>query len=295
MSERRANKSGRKPGGFTLIEVLVVLAILALLMSILLPGLGRARAAGKEVRGMSDLRQLLTAYILYYTENDGHVLYGYAPPNVGGKDIIIHDKTSGYDFQGLVAQRYPWRISPYLSDVWGVVYSHTKPPPRPVPGDSESEAFSKAYRISVHPTFGINSAYVGGHEHFLYKGFVSDGASRLPNWGAHVVFRASEVRKPSGLLVFADSRSHGGGVSQTDEGLSYVSPPRANGHQWQVVDGKFKVLGGPGFLGLPEGRYSSRAITGFFDGHVKRLLPEALDDMRLWANKADCRDYDFVR
>ncbi len=283
----------KKPSAFTLMEVLVVLAIVALLMSVLLPGLGRARAAGKEVRGMSNLRQLLTAYTLYYTDNDGHVLYGYAPGSIGGKDIVIYDKASGYDFKGLPAQRYPWRISPYLSDVWGVVYSHTKPPPRPASADSESAAFLKAYRISVHPTFGINSAYVGGHDHFLYKGFVRTGATYQPNWGAHVVFRASEVRKPSGLLVFADSKSRGGGVEETDEGLSYVSPPRANGHQWQVVDGKFKVLNGPGFLGLPEGRYSTRAITGFFDGHVERLLPEELDDMRLWANKAGRRDYDF--
>ena len=285
----------KKLRGFTLIEVLVVLAIVALLMSVLLPGLGRARAAGKEVRGMSNLRQLLAAYTLYHTENDDHVLYGYAPPSVGGKDIVIHDKASGYDFKGLPAQRYPWRISPYLSDVWGVVYGHAKPPPRPASSDSKSVAFSKAYRISVHPTFGINSAYVGGHDHFLYKGFIRDGATYLPNRGAHVVFRASEVRKPSQLLVFADSKSRGGGVNETDEGLSYVSPPRANGHQWEVVDGKFKVLNGPGFLGLPEGRYSARAVTSFFDGHVKRLLPEELDDMRLWANKADSRDYDSVK
>lgn len=286
----------KKTGGFTLVEVLVVLAIVALLMSILLPSLGRARAAGKEVRGMNNLRQLLTAYTLYHTENDDHVLYGHAPPSVGGKDIVVHDKASGYNFKGLPAQRYPWRISPYLSDVWGVVYSHTKPVPKPASADSESVAFSKAYQISVHPTFGINSVYVGGHEHFLYKGFVRDKVTYLPNWGAHVVFRASEVRKPSRLLVFADSKSRGGGVDETtDEGLSYVSPPRANGHQWEIVDGKIKVLSGPGFLGLPEGRYSSRAITGFFDGHVERLLPEELDDMRLWANKANCREYDFVK
>lgn len=285
----------KKPSGFTLIEVLVVLAVVALLMAVLLPGLARARASGKEVRGMSNLRQLLTAYTFYYTENDDHVLYGYSPGSVGGKDIVIHDKVSGYDFKGLPAQRYPWRISPYLSDVWGVVYSHRRPPPRPASGDSESAAFSKAYRISVHPTFGINSAYVGGHEHFLYKGFVRNGATYLPNSGAHVVFRASEVRNPSQLLVFADSRSRGGGVSETDEGLSYVSPPRAGGHQWAVVDGKFKVLNSTGFLGLPEGRYSIRAIIGFFDGHIERLLPEELDDMRLWANGAASQDYDFVK
>lgn len=280
--------------GFTLIEILVVVAIVGLLVSILLPALRKAKAAAKELRGMSNLRQILSAYSLYYTENDGNLLYGYAPGNVNGKDIIIHDKVSGYDFKGLPANRYPWRLSPYLSDIWDVVYSHIKPPPIPQVNDSDSVAFMKAYRISVHPTFGINATYVGGHNHFLYQGFVYDGTTYRPNYGKHVVFNASEVRKPSRLIVFADSKSRGSSVENSDEGLSYVSPPHANGHQWQVVDGKFKVTGGPGFLGLPEGRYSHWTIVGFFDCHVARMKPDELDDMRLWANRAMSSDYDFA-
>ena len=79
-----------------------------------------------------------------------------------------------------------------------------------------------------------------------------------------------------------------------DVGLSYVSAPHANGRQWQVVNGGFETVGGPGFLGLPEGRYSRQTITGFFDGHIERLSPDELDDMRLWANKARSEDYDFA-
>lgn len=55
---------------FTLIELLVVISIMSLLMSILLPTLGRARELGKRVVCLSNLRQLTFAWVLYTMDND---------------------------------------------------------------------------------------------------------------------------------------------------------------------------------------------------------------------------------
>ena len=63
-----------KKNGFTLVELLVVIAVIALLMAILLPALSKARTQAKRVMCLSGLKQLLTAWIAYADNNDGKLV-----------------------------------------------------------------------------------------------------------------------------------------------------------------------------------------------------------------------------
>lgn len=55
--------------GFTLIEILIVVAIIAILASVVLIGLGPSQQAGRDARRISDLHEVQTALQLYYNEH----------------------------------------------------------------------------------------------------------------------------------------------------------------------------------------------------------------------------------
>ena len=72
-----------KPRGFTLVELLVVIGIIALLISILLPAINRARAQAQTVVCASNLRQLYNTTALYSLQNNDWMLPSYVDTGSG--------------------------------------------------------------------------------------------------------------------------------------------------------------------------------------------------------------------
>jgi prepilin-type N-terminal cleavage/methylation domain-containing protein len=76
--------------GFTLIEVLVVVAILAMLAAIMLPSFSKARETAKRLTCQSNLRVLAGAWTEYLDDHDGHFLKGInMNVNYGGRQGAI--------------------------------------------------------------------------------------------------------------------------------------------------------------------------------------------------------------
>jgi prepilin-type N-terminal cleavage/methylation domain-containing protein len=64
------NKLNKRHGGFTLVEIMIVVAIIALLAAIAVPGFLRARKRSQASRILNDLRMIDAAVDQYAIENN---------------------------------------------------------------------------------------------------------------------------------------------------------------------------------------------------------------------------------
>ena len=83
--------------GFTLVELLVVISIIALLVAILLPALNKARVKAKVTQCLAHLKATGNLFTTYAADNDGHYLKGYVNYNVVGEyDLWMNGLRSYY-------------------------------------------------------------------------------------------------------------------------------------------------------------------------------------------------------
>ncbi len=75
-------RSNSERKGFTLVELLVVIGIIALLISILLPSLARARQAANTVKCAANLRGIIQGMQIYASQNNGYIP---GSPNTTGR------------------------------------------------------------------------------------------------------------------------------------------------------------------------------------------------------------------
>ena len=86
--------------GFTLVELLIVISVMAVLIGMLLPAINAVRESARTTKCLNNLRQITLATFAYTNDNDNHL-----PMAVSGYDA----ESRGYEGQTLGS-----KIAPYL-------------------------------------------------------------------------------------------------------------------------------------------------------------------------------------
>lgn len=100
--------------GFTLIEMLIVVAIIGILSALILVGLSSFRMRGRDARRIADVKQVQNALEIYYTKN-----LKYPTVNGGAADTRWDDLTTQITGAGVgISQlpKDPLSSDPYLYD-----------------------------------------------------------------------------------------------------------------------------------------------------------------------------------
>ena len=221
--------------GFTLVELLVVIGIIAVLMSILMPVMGRARKAAREVACMSNVRQLSHAMMSY-----SDTYRGFTMPIVFTPGEYWHHKLAIQ----LGDRQYPQ--DPNNSN--RLMYRLMRCPET---DEAEPTGWGSAY---TRWKYGDGSGSYGLNLWLLPNGFY---ANQFPPSKSFA--KLSSVRKSSDVPMLLDSIWVGGWPDNND----FVFPNIQTGwgqHQNGYFMGRFCI-----------DRHRKAVNVGFVDGSVRRV------------------------
>jgi prepilin-type N-terminal cleavage/methylation domain-containing protein len=260
-------RSNRKKA-FTLVELLVVIAVIGLLVGLATPVLGRARLAGQQASETAAAKSLITAYLAAAQDQNGVLLKGYDEEGVA-------TDSQGNEFQSGSSQasRWPWRLAPYLNyQLEGAILVNERA------NSLDPNDPNQSYLVSASPSLGMNSSFVGGHENGqpAYS-YVTNGTC---------VTRLAQAVKPSQLIVFSSARGVDPMRGKNVDGYYYVTSPQSS-PRWPST---WNTKGSARSYGQVRLAYSEKAVTAQLDGSVSLLNFSELRDMRRWANEAARQD-----
>ena len=218
---------------FTLVELLVVLAICGILAGIIIPAVSGVRTSAAIAQSSSNLRQLATANLNYAAANKGRFAYSsnwrnnkrWCAEQVNG----VWDRSRGY-------------LSPYLDKNEQAAYCPLLEDLLPEDGDRSFELGTGGY--------GYNDVYIGGREAPANRPQMEEPSARI-----------AEIFEPSRTVMFTTTAYATGDTIQ--------EYPFSHSPYW-VVNGR---VTGSKPSPTVHFRARGKALVAWADGHVSQEEP----------------------
>jgi prepilin-type processing-associated H-X9-DG protein/prepilin-type N-terminal cleavage/methylation domain-containing protein len=273
-TDRRDAGTAGSAAGFTLVELLVVVGIIAVLIALLLPAMHGARRQAAGIRCMSNLRQLGQALVTYSVNNNGNVIPSYTMTGVtGGANVPLEGWASILDrdkyVTGSQSNEGSVFVCPDMLDAEGMLGGQTgNDPGKPrgwmdwpnlrlgtanVPTTIPDRGFNKIIRVGywINADNPIGSATVVVPDRF-YTSSVGYGPGTN---GLFLTFtKTSRFRRPSNLVVLADGvyagRQSDTRIGVTNSRIGYRHPNQkanvcfADGHAEAIPGDRFPRAAG---------------------------------------------------
>jgi len=284
----------KRRAAFTLVELLVVIGIIALLISILLPALNRARGQAKQLLCLSNLRQIGTAMAMHANEHHNHYpLAGqtYSNPKTG----VPNDATpfqlgdSGQRNYSYVMDKkirvapLPVAVAPYLGQqirtdsAANAVLDYEHGPVLRIftcPANLDQMQSGSMQMSEFISSWDANWFFQLMESSYAFNEAVLGWADTPGNVGSHSRERGNLARMPhpADLVLLADASPRG-----TDGWIVYDDSTLQGNTLRDYYDGNMSPLNNNKMLFDKNRHYGSMNIL-FCDGHGETMhIPDGLD------------------
>ena len=284
--------------GFTIIEMIIVVAIIGILVAILTPALSGARTRAKKLKELHLMSQIGTAWTMYSGDHQDKLLEGYLSTKVqeyrelawAFPDESLIPPAPLYT-ENMPNDAGPWtlRLLQYLDYDWKSLLFY-----RDTDEWTSGDLREYAEIISTEPAFGYNGFYIGGWwdmdihserpEVLFHSVGLSDGTR------TNVVSRlVSSIPKPHQQIVFCTTFfAIEGTYDEMDDdipGSSFAIPSMfARIQKWVPLPGdrieaRFDTY-------APLGRFNGMPSICFADGSTNTVELQSLLNQQMWIPKA---------